>query len=63
MKSHEFDSEASESESKGSCTIVGACTVTVVDAMDLKKKIRIDVFYHRFGNGIPGHTARARAPP
>ncbi len=25
------------------------------------KKIRIDVFYHRFGNSIPGHTARA--PP
>ncbi len=24
-------------------------------------KIRIDVLYHRFGNGIPGHTARA--PP
>jgi hypothetical protein len=24
-------------------------------------KFRIDVFYHRFGNGIPGHTARA--PP
>jgi hypothetical protein len=24
-----------------------------------KKKSRIDVFYHRFGNGIPGHTARA----
>ncbi len=26
-----------------------------------QKKSRIDVFYHRFGNGIPGHTARA--PP
>ncbi len=24
-----------------------------------KKKFRIDVFYHRFGNGIPSHTARA----
>ncbi len=27
----------------------------------IEKKFRIDVFYHRFGNGIPGHTARA--PP
>jgi hypothetical protein len=27
----------------------------------LQHKIRIDVFYHRFGNGISGHTTRA--PP
>jgi hypothetical protein len=28
--------------------------------MDISK-LRIDIFYHRFGNGIPGNTTKA--PP
>jgi hypothetical protein len=36
----------------------GRACRSALNVAHLKKKIRIDVFYHRFGNGIrvPGHT-------
>ncbi len=53
-------------ESKGIHRVYGpspVLTLYVGRVEDLlgRVKIRIDVFHHRFGNGIPGHTTRA--PP
>jgi hypothetical protein len=44
------DSDAAGSLSQANCISLSSTSCI---------KSRIDVFYHRFGNGIPGHTARA----